>query len=215
MANTRDINVEKEFKGLKFSMCILPIDDGYGGIDFEFSISGDILPMVEIGMIEHYAEGGELYLNDYEDVCGSKIYVPLTYGRVCQGEDDEEPTYIEVFECGVDEGIYILEEDRYKVLAYDKNEIVNILYSMANECKQIYESAKMDEISESREYGADTIKCCGNCLENRIEESDGYMHCELFGIPTDLFYSACEYYKGCTDSDDVIKEIIKVESFVF
>ena len=42
MVNTRDINVEKEFKGLKFSMCILPIDDGYGGIDFEFSISGDI-----------------------------------------------------------------------------------------------------------------------------------------------------------------------------
>lgn len=213
--NMRDIKIIREFKGLKIEMCMIYAWNDIS-FDYEFSIEGKILPMVKIGCIQHYADGGNPILNNFEDVVGTDIYATLTYGRVCQTEEDDKPSYIEVFECGVDEGMYPLENKEYEVLFYDKSEIVSVLYEMANECLDMYNSKKMDKIASEREQGAKLVKCCGNCIENRINKDDGYMHCELFGIPTDLFYSACECYKeGYVTSNDLIEEILEVEDFTF
>ena len=211
----RDIKVVREFKGLKIEMSMMYAYDDIS-FDYDFSIEGEILPMVKIGCIKTYADGGNLVLNNFEDVIGSEIYVTLTCGRVCQTEDDDKPSYIEVFECGVDEGMYPLENKEYEVLFYNKEDIVSTLYEMANECLNIFNSKKIDKITNERELGVEPIKCCGNCIENRINKEDGYMHCELLGIPTDLFYSACECYKqGHRTSNDLVEEILEVESFIF
>jgi len=133
----KGINITRNFKGLKISMCVMgayTTDD----MDYEFSITGDNLPMVRIGKISAYCDGGELILDNFEDIIGSDIYTPLDYGRICQTEDDIYPSYTEIFEVGVDEGMYDVADSKYTILNYDKDEIISFLFDMARECQREY-----------------------------------------------------------------------------
>lgn len=133
----KNINITRNFKGLEISMCVMGAYT-VADMDYEFSIKGANLPMVNIGKISAYCDGGKLILDDFKDVIGSDIYVPLTYGRVCQGDDDIYPSYTDIFEGGVDYGMYDITDDKYKIINYDKDEIVSVLFDMAKECQRLY-----------------------------------------------------------------------------
>lgn len=135
----KKINITRNFKDLKISMCPMGAYSSYD-MDYEFSITGNSLPMVRIGKITPYSEGGELILDNFEDATGSDIYATMSWGRVCQTEDDIYPSYTEIFEIGVDEGIYDVTNSKYTILNYDKDEIISFLFDMANECKREYVS---------------------------------------------------------------------------
>lgn len=135
----KKINITRNFKDLKISMCPMGAYSSYD-MDYEFSITGNSLPMVRIGKITPYSEGGELILDNFEDAIGSDIYTTMSWGRVCQTEDDIYPSYTEIFEIGVDEGIYDVTNSKYTILNYDKDEIISFLFDMANECKREYVS---------------------------------------------------------------------------
>ena len=135
----KKINITRNFKDLKISMCPMGAYSSYD-MDYEFSITGNSLPMVRIGKITPYSEGGELILDNFEDATGSDIYTTMSWGRVCQTEDDIYPSYTEIFEIGVDEGIYDVTNSKYTILNYDKDEIISFLFDMANECKREYVS---------------------------------------------------------------------------
>lgn len=137
--NKRDVNIKRNFKGLEIYMCPMGAYSSYD-MDYEFSITGNSLPMVRIGKITPYSEGGELILDNFEDATGSDIYATMSWGRVCQTEDDIYPSYTEIFEIGVDEGIYDVTNSKYTILNYDKDEIISFLFDMANECKREYVS---------------------------------------------------------------------------
>lgn len=130
-------NITRNFKDLKISMCPMGAYSSYD-MDYEFSITGDNLPMVRIGKISAYCDGGELILDNFEDIIGSDIYTPLDYGRICQTEDDIYPSYTEIFEVGVDEGMYDVADSKYTILNYDKDEIISFLFDMARECQREY-----------------------------------------------------------------------------
>ena len=131
------IDITRYYKDLKINMCVMRAYS-VADMDYEFSISGNNLPMVQIGKISAYCDGGKLLLDEFENVIGSEIYVPLTYGRVYQDENDVYPSCIQVFEVGINEGIYEIEEEQYKILNYDKNEIISVLSDMAKECQKLY-----------------------------------------------------------------------------
>ena len=135
----KKINITRNFKDLKISMCPMGAYSSYD-MDYEFSITGNSLPMVRIGKITPYSEGGELILDNFEDAIGSDIYTTMSWGRVCQTEDDIYPSYTEIFEIGVDEGMYDVTNSKYTILNYDKDEIISFLFDMANECKREYVS---------------------------------------------------------------------------
>ena len=132
-----NMNIKRNFKDLEIYMCVMSAYS-IADMDYEFSIKGNNLPMVQIGKISAYCDGSELLLDDFKNTIGSEIYVPLDYGRVCQGEDDVYPSYTEIFEVGVHHGMYDITEDKYKILNYDKDEIISVLFDMAKECQKMY-----------------------------------------------------------------------------
>lgn len=137
VSNMERIDITRYYKDLKINMCVM---EAYSvaDMDYEFSITGNNLPMVRIGKISAYCDGGKLILDDFEDVIGSDIYATLSYGRICQAEEDIHPSYTEIFEVGVHHGIYDIADSKYNILNYNKDEIISLLFDMAKECQREY-----------------------------------------------------------------------------
>lgn len=113
----------------KFNIFMTVSDICWGGMDFEFYIKGDVLPMVKIGKKPHYSD------SDNPD-SATDVYTPAIYGRVCQYEQDVNPSKIELFESSEDGGILCLEDDKYTMLCVDKEKFTKCLYDLASDIKK-------------------------------------------------------------------------------